>query len=136
MHIFLIFVITNACPIFSFFLSWESAFGIKNSALFEAQLNIPFGVVLSLSANSFLVFSLFLTRSRSLGFRKRLALPLKNRELLRANNDVADWRTALELETEFCIVPGETRRNSCFGHASLSSPSPRLSILFLSLSFF
>lgn len=78
--------------------------GTVSDPLFE-PVEYPFRRC-SRSANSFLVFSLFLARSRSLRFRERLA-PRKNRELSqRANNDAADWRTALELEAEFCIVHG------------------------------
>lgn len=78
--------------------------GTSSDPLFE-PIEYPFRRC-SRSANSFLVFSLFLARSRSLGFRERLA-PLKIRELSqRANNDAADWRAALELESEFCIVHG------------------------------
>jgi len=101
--------------------------GHRSDSLFEL-VEYPFRRC-SRSANSILVFSIFFARSRSLGFRERLA-SLKNRELLqRANNDAADWRTALELEAEFCIVhwarPDETAASSALVFRLLR-PRPRL----------
>jgi len=107
--------------------------GHCNDPLFEF-VEYPFRRC-SRSANSILVFSIFFARSRSLGFRERLA-PLKNRELLqRANNDAADWRTALELEAEFCIVHGRDQTKQLL-RPRLSSVSFALDLFLPSLYFF